>query len=98
MIIEVFKTNVQTCDQAMWLTGIIQKLCASYKANFDLDDCDKILRIKNLTGKVNASEIIQMMNTAGFHAEVLEDDVTANHWQPLFAPMPSIHIKLFELN
>jgi hypothetical protein len=41
-MIEVFKTNVQTKDQASMLVASIRKAFVDHQANFDLDDCDKI--------------------------------------------------------
>jgi hypothetical protein len=97
MIVEVFKTNVQTRDEPYWLVERIQMLCVSYKANFDLGDCDRILRVKNPDGQVSTREIIRMMNNAGFHAEVLEDDAPVNQWCSPSFPKTSL-LKLFELN
>ncbi len=44
-MIFVFKTNVKLKNQAKMLKPHIDNLLPYAKWNFDLDDCDKILRI-----------------------------------------------------
>jgi hypothetical protein len=45
MKVEVFKTNVADPNQAKWLVDQIERNFTGCKVNFDLDDCDRILRI-----------------------------------------------------
>lgn len=45
---EIFKTNVQTEIEALLLTRLLGKIFSEAKINFDLEDCDKILRIEGL--------------------------------------------------
>jgi len=45
MMIEVFKTNVKHADHAKILVDQIHTTFADYTANFDLEDCDRILRV-----------------------------------------------------
>ncbi|MDB5149964.1 MAG: hypothetical protein JWQ57_3984 [Mucilaginibacter sp.] len=47
-MVEVFKTNVQDPAEAAMLVGLLQKLITNSRVNFDLEDCDKILRIEGL--------------------------------------------------
>jgi hypothetical protein len=46
-IVEVFKTNVKTGAQAERLITLIRENFPEYTVNFDLDDCDRILRVKS---------------------------------------------------
>jgi len=71
-MIEVFKTNVNDVDQAKMLIDQIHETF-SYEANFDLQDCDRILRVKCKTGVVHASALIRLLHDVGFQAEVLPD-------------------------
>jgi len=71
-MIEVFKTNVNNRTDADRLINAIHKLYVDHKATFDLEDCDKILRIKS-AGDVYADEIIEVLKDFGFRAEVLPD-------------------------
>ena len=73
-MVEVFKTNVDDRDHANMLIERIHNSFGSYQANFDLQDCDKILRVKSLTGFVLSSLLIDLLNNYGFHAEVLPDE------------------------
>ena len=74
-MIEVFKTNVMQIDQANNLIEHIHKTFMDYQANFDLEDCDRILRVKAASGIVQPSPLIALLNDFGFHAEVLPDDL-----------------------
>lgn len=74
-MVEVFKTNVIQQTHANMLVDQIQRTFLNYKANFDLEDCDNILRVKNITGVVQTTKIIQLVETYGFEAEVLPDEV-----------------------
>ena len=73
-MIEVFKTNVETCDQATMLINEIHKNFTGYKANFDLQDCDRILRIKSANPFIESDMLIDLIHQFGFDAEVLPDD------------------------
>jgi len=72
-MVEVFKTNVNDRSQANKLVDLIHNIFAGYKANFDLQDCDKILRVKSSTGSVQSSRLITLLKEFGFNAEVLPD-------------------------
>jgi hypothetical protein len=73
-MVEVFKTNVRNRDQAGMLIDQIHKSFAEYRANFDLEDCDKILRVKCTTGLIQSSVLINLLKEFGFDAEVLPDE------------------------
>jgi len=73
-MIEVFKTNINCPEQAKLLVKEIHKTFAEYKANFDLDDCDKILRVVNNNGTIAALHFINWLKTCGCNAELLPDD------------------------
>jgi hypothetical protein len=74
-MIEVFKTNVNDQGQADMLLERIHQIYTDYKANFDLEDCDKILRVKCITGSIEVSSVIDLLQDSGFNAEVLPDDI-----------------------
>ncbi len=46
-MVEVFKTNVEDSSHADLLIEQIHKTYTHYTANFDLEDCDKILRVES---------------------------------------------------
>ena len=74
-MVEVFKTNVNDHDHANKLISQIHKSFFEYTANFDLEDCDKILRVKCTTGVIQSSLLIDLLKDFGFHAEILPDIV-----------------------
>jgi hypothetical protein len=74
-MIEVFKTNVKHRDHANVLIEQIHESFSDYTANFDLEDCDKILRVKCSTGEIEPAQLIRLLREFGFNAEVLEDNL-----------------------
>ena len=77
-MIEVFKTNVESDDQAIMLTDLIHKNFADYKVNFDLQDCDNILRVKSATACIQTDYLINFLREFGFHAEILPDECASS--------------------
>ncbi|MGZ5189488.1 MAG: hypothetical protein ACXWCZ_00640 [Flavisolibacter sp.] len=74
-MVEVFKTNVKERLVAFMLVDAIHKEFVYYKANFDLDDRDRILRVVSSDGPVQNNQLIEIIIRNGFHAEVLADDL-----------------------
>ncbi len=74
MKVEVFKTNVADPERAKWLVDKIERNFANCKVNFDLDDCDRILRVV-FEGKMQSDLLIDLLQDAGCIAEVLPDTV-----------------------
>lgn len=73
-MVEVFKTNVTSQEHANMLVNRLHEIFPPYKVNFDLDDCDNILRIKSANGSVECFLVIDILKEFGFAAEVLPDD------------------------
>ncbi len=72
-MVEVFKTDVKDRDQANRLIDLIHKTFINYKANVDLEDCDRILRVQSSAGSVRATLLIELSKDLGINAEVLPD-------------------------
>jgi hypothetical protein len=70
-MIEVFKTDVNNAVNAAKLIDQIGQ-SFNYKVSFDLEDCDRIMRVTS-TSIIAPSLLINFLKDAGFHAEVLED-------------------------
>lgn len=70
-MIEVFKTNVADREIANMLIDQIHLTFIGYQANFDLEDCDKILRVRFDSGIVQPSLIISLLKYFKYEAEVL---------------------------
>lgn len=69
-MIEVFKTNVQNRKQAKILLMILSTKFPAAKINFDINDCDRILRVDG--NKIVAKEIIEYLNEIGFKCAELK--------------------------
>ena len=69
MMIEVFKTNVENSKQATALLYLLQDQLPSAEINFDLEDCDNILRVKG--NCFCPSNIIQTLADNGFECSLL---------------------------
>ncbi len=73
-MVEVFKTNVCDWMQADMLLSHIHNTFMDYRANFDLDDCDKILRVECATGNIKTTLLVNLLKKFGYSAEVLPDE------------------------
>lgn len=70
-MVEVFKTNVREEGEAAALITLLLEHYPDGQINFDLEDCDKILRIKN--HRVIPGDIIPLLKNKGYFCEVLPD-------------------------
>ena len=68
-MVEVFITNVQSKKQVDQLLSILLQKHPAFKINFDLDDCDRILRVEGR--KIQPAKIIELMNTHGYQCNIL---------------------------
>lgn len=73
-MVEVFKTDVSNCEDAEMLIGQILVNFPNYKVNFDLEDCDLILRVQSFDNSIIPASIVSILKQNGFYAEILEDD------------------------
>ena len=69
-MIEVFKTNVQELRQTEPLLALLLQSFPGSKINFDLHDCDNILRIES--AQICIEQILDIIRSNGFYCEVLE--------------------------
>lgn len=77
-MIEVFKTNVTTKTEAVRLLDEIHRSYSHCRANFDLSDCDNILRVEGVRGEGDICAILTLVRECGYYAEVLPDDASAS--------------------
>ncbi|KLT69306.1 hypothetical protein AB674_13120 [Flavobacterium sp. ABG] len=71
-MIEIFKTNVNSKRQSNRILKMLKRIFPNASFIFDLEDCDKILRvdyIETVQIPVIKNEIINL----GFACEILED-------------------------
>ncbi len=68
-MVEVFKTNVEQPGHSEMLIDQIISQIPNSQINFDLEDCDKILRIE--AESVSNQIIIEILYQNGYYAEAL---------------------------
>jgi len=69
-MVEVFKTNIREQEEAAMLAAVLSEQFPSLKINFDLDDCDKILRICG--ENILPDKIIEILNANNYQCSVLD--------------------------
>jgi hypothetical protein len=69
-MIEVFKTNVRNKAQSRLLLCALSEIFPSLKINFDLSDCDKVLRVEG--DNMEPATIMMLVKEHGFVCEILE--------------------------
>jgi len=73
-MVEVFKTNIRCHAHALAIGNFLQVSFGSYIVNFDLDDCDHIMRIRSLHGPIDNERVCRIVLALGFEANVLADE------------------------
>lgn len=66
----VFKTNVITSEDATLILDGLNRLFPFHEINFDLEDCDRILRVKGI--HLNAQDIIAYLEDYNHQCEELK--------------------------
>lgn len=70
--VEIFRTNVMNNIAATAVIEVLARSIRSAKINFDLDDCDKILRVEFIGGYTDTFVIMDTVKNLGFEIELLE--------------------------
>jgi len=69
-MVEVFKTDVRKKTQSKMLLSILSEAFPLFKINFDLSDCDKVLRVEG--NNLEAPRIMIVVKKNGFKCEILD--------------------------
>lgn len=69
MIVSVYKTNVNTKTKLRKVKPVLNRILLNSKWNFDLEDCDKILRVESQ--KSQSGLLISELYKIGIHCEEL---------------------------
>lgn len=69
-MVEVFKTNITDKMTALNLTTDLYRQFPGGKINFDLDDCDRILRVES--DMIVPEEITEYLTGRGYYCEILD--------------------------
>ncbi|MDB4904332.1 MAG: hypothetical protein JWQ63_3613 [Mucilaginibacter sp.] len=70
MEILIFKTNVTSKKKASKVGTLLSSVQTIKQWNFDLEDCDKVLRI--VATELKPSWVETLLQTAGFTCQVLD--------------------------
>lgn len=73
----VFTTSVETPLGVSALAPYLDRLAGRGRWNFDLDDCDRILRV---AADCQQEEIIGLLESCGYRCAELADEVPASEW------------------
>lgn len=71
MNILVFKTSITANEEILQVSPLLDAVPTIKHWNFDLDDCDNILRI--VSNNLDPESIETLLETAGFHCQELAD-------------------------
>jgi hypothetical protein len=68
-MVEVFKTNVQKGEEAIRIKELLHALFPDSRITFDLDDCDRVLRVE---GIFSHEKVIDLITALNYHCAVLQ--------------------------
>lgn len=68
--IEVYRTNVEEVSSAKMILDEIRQSHPNSDPSFDLEDCDKVLRIEDSSG-INHIKIKEIIQNHGFYLDSL---------------------------
>lgn len=68
-MVEVFKTNVENADESKVIIQQLHIHFPEYRINFDLDDCDRILRIEG--PEISPQEVTNILSAGSYTCEIL---------------------------
>ncbi|MGN6165463.1 MAG: hypothetical protein ACTHOF_13080 [Flavisolibacter sp.] len=69
-MVEVFKTNVQEATEAQSIVAMLLQHFPDSKINFDLHDCDKVLRMEG--EDFENKKVVSLVTQKGFTCTLLE--------------------------
>lgn len=69
-MVEIFKTSIEKQKHAIMILQVLSQQFPLFKMNFDLDDCDRILRVEGIN--IAPEKIIEVLNSSGYHCQLLE--------------------------
>lgn len=67
----LFKTNVSDHAEAGNLLDGISRKLPGCRVTFDLEDCDRVLRVESTNGEIDTGRIRDFLKSHGYHIEDL---------------------------
>lgn len=71
IVVEVLKTNVNNVEDAFIIIQMLRNIYPTHKINFDLEDCDRILRIEGK--RIDITKVNLLLQEKGFECNRLDD-------------------------
>lgn len=59
MSVEVFKTDIQNPQEGLALSLQILERLSGYRITFDLEDCDRVMRIASKNGDIDVEKVLE---------------------------------------
>lgn len=72
-LIEIFRTNVEDESTADRTVNALHENFKNVSANFDLEDCDRILRVESMDGNIMLKEILHFLTSLDLKVELIMD-------------------------
>lgn len=72
-MVEVFTTNVSAKKDAEGLLIRFRSNYPDYNVNFDLEDCDHVLRVESHFSQIDVDGVCGIVTASGFCVEVMPD-------------------------
>jgi len=72
-VVEIFRTNVSDASEANSIARNLLGHFPSCKITFDLDDCDRILRIEGRGCDINITSILEIVKGQHYEIELIVD-------------------------
>lgn len=69
--IKVYKSDIDDRRKAQLIQRVIQKHFESYEVSFDLENCDKVLRVESMNGPIDDSALEDIFRRNGHRIEPL---------------------------
>lgn len=70
-MVKVYKTNVNEPSKAKSILDAIREHLPGSDPSFDLDDCDKVLRVENPSAEIEERNIRDILQSHGYEMEIL---------------------------
>lgn len=74
-MVEVFITNITKERNAAYILDLLERKHPLLSINFDLEDCDHILRVEASEAFIPVADILDEVRKQGFEIMILPDEV-----------------------
>lgn len=70
-MVKVYKTDVEEASHARIIIKEIRDIIPGSDPSFDLEDCDKVLRVECFSGEIKEQDIREILTNYGHSMEIL---------------------------